>query len=104
MMDTLDARLIRLERGFVEIAFPYSIAVTQQHGYMHAGTLAAIADSACGYAAATLIPPDSEVLTIEFKINLLELAVNGPFLARGRVVRAGRTITVCGRSGVWREL
>ena len=69
--------------------------LTQQHGYVHAGVVAAIADSAAGYAALSLAPPGSEVLTVEFKLNLLAPAEGELLIARGRCVRAGRTLTVC---------
>ena len=69
--------------------------LAQQHGYVHAGAVASIVDSACGYAALTLMPADSEVLSVEFKLNLLAPAAGDLLVARGRVVRAGRTLTVC---------
>ena len=81
--------------GIVEIEMPFSAALTQQHGFLHAGVLASVADSACGYAAATLMPPEADVLSIEFQINLMAPARGDRFLARGRVLRAGRTITTC---------
>ena len=71
------------------------IALTQQHGFLHAGVLASAADSACGYAALSLMPAGAAVLSIEFKINMLAPATGDRFLARGRVIRAGRTVTVC---------
>lgn len=95
LMATLGARLERVAPGAVEIALPHDEGNTQQHGFVHAGALAAIADSACGYAALSLMPADAAVLSIEFKINMLAPA-RGPLLvARGAVVKAGRTITVC---------
>ena len=94
-MATLGASLELVGPGEVHIALPYSPALTQQHGYLHAGGTTAIADSANGYAALTLTPPGYEVLAVEFKINLLAPANAPRFLARGRVLRAGRRLTVC---------
>jgi uncharacterized protein (TIGR00369 family) len=79
----------------VHIGLPFSPALVQQHGYLHAGATTTIADSANGYAAMTLTPPGYEVLAVEFKINLLAPAKAPRFLARGRVLRAGRSLTVC---------
>ena len=95
LMTTLGARLEHVAPGAVDIALPYEEANTQQHGFVHAGALAAIADSACGYAALTLMPADAAVLSIEFKINMLAPARAPVLIARGAVVKAGRTITVC---------
>jgi uncharacterized protein (TIGR00369 family) len=94
MMRTLGAELVLVERGRVDIRMPFCAAAAQQNGYLHAAATAAIADSACGYASLTQMPPESEVLTIEFKINLLAPAAGAWFVASGRVVRPGRTITV----------
>jgi uncharacterized protein (TIGR00369 family) len=94
-MATLGASLARVEAGAVDIRLPMRADLTQQHGFLHASAVAAIADSACGYAAFSLMPPDTGVLSIEYKINLMAPARGDEFLARGRVVRAGRTITVC---------
>lgn len=94
-MTTLNARMTRCEPGLVEIQMPFSSAITQQHGFGHAGATTAILDSACGFAALTLMPEGSEVLSVEFKVNLLSPAVGDAFRAIGTVVRAGRTITVC---------
>ena len=69
--------------------------LTQQHGFLHAGALATAADSACGYAALTLMPPGAAVLSVEFKINMLAPAAGDRIVARGRVIRAGKTVTVC---------
>jgi uncharacterized protein (TIGR00369 family) len=69
--------------------------LTQQHGFLHAGTIAALADSACGYAALTLMPVGADVLSIEFKVNMLSPAKGDAIVARGEVIRAGRTIMVC---------
>ena len=94
-MATLGARLARVEPGLVDIALDHRRDLTQQHGFLHAGTLAAVADSACGYAAFTLMPADVGVLAVEFKINLLSPARGSRFVARARVIRPGRTLTTC---------
>lgn len=93
-MQTLGATLAEVAPGLVRISLPFSPALTQQHGSLHAGAVTAIADSACGYAALTLMPVDSSVLSVEFKVNLLAPAVGDRFLATGTVVRAGRTLVV----------
>jgi uncharacterized protein (TIGR00369 family) len=92
---TIGATLERVAPGEVDIALPFRANLTQQHGFLHAGVIATILDSACGFAAFTLMPADAAVLSIEFKVNLLAPATGDRFIARGRVVRAGRTITVC---------
>ena len=94
-MATLGARLVRVAPGEVEVALAFDEALTQQHGYVHAGVVAAAADTACGYAALTLADAGSEVLSIEFKLNLLSPAAGESFVARARVLRAGRNVTVC---------
>jgi uncharacterized protein (TIGR00369 family) len=83
-----------VEPGHVVIELPFRADLCQQNGYLHAGVVTSVADSACGYAALTLMPPGSDVLSVEFKVNLLAPAVGERFVARGRVVRAGRTISV----------
>ena len=95
LMRTIGAELARVEPGRVEIALPFRPDLTQQHGYLHAGITAAIADSAGGYASYSLFPADSSVLTVEFKINLLAPAAGERFLALGEVVKPGRTLTIC---------
>ena len=94
-MATLGATLDVVRAGEVHIGFTHREELTQQHGYLHAGVLASVADSACGYAALSLMDADAAVLSVEFKINMLAPAVGERFLAVGRVVRSGRTITVC---------
>jgi uncharacterized protein (TIGR00369 family) len=94
-MSTLGARLVRVDPGEVDLELPIRAELTQQHGFLHAGALASVADSACGYAALSLMPPGAAVLSVEFKINLLAPAAGDRVLARGRVIRAGRTVTVC---------
>jgi uncharacterized protein (TIGR00369 family) len=95
MMRTLGAELVAVRAGEVEIALPFRRDLTQQHGYLHAAAVTAIADSACGYAAFTLMKPGSEVLSVEFKVNLLAPAAGQRFVAHARVLRPGRTLTVC---------
>lgn len=94
-MTTIGAKIVVIEPGIVEIDFPYGKSLTQQHDYVHAGILTTVVDSACGYAAYTLMPMDSEVLTIEYKVNFLSPAKGELFKAIGRVVKSGRNITVC---------
>ena len=94
-MTTLGARLERVAPGEVVIALPFRADLTQQHGFLHAGVTAALADSACGYAALTLMEPEVAVLSVEFKINLLAPARGERFEAAARVVKAGRTLMIC---------
>jgi uncharacterized protein (TIGR00369 family) len=94
IMNLLGARLVTVERGVVEIALSYRADLTQQNGYLHAGVVTTIADSACGYAAMSLMPAGSGVLSVEFKVNLLRPAQGESFLARAEVIKAGRTLTV----------
>jgi uncharacterized protein (TIGR00369 family) len=95
LMATLGVELVHVAPGEVHLSLPYSPALCQQNGYVHAGAIASMADSANGYAAFTLAPPDFDVLAVEFKINLLAPAQGSQFLACGRVLRPGRTLTVC---------
>jgi uncharacterized protein (TIGR00369 family) len=101
-MHTLGVEVVRVAPGEVELAMPHRPQLTQQHGYFHAGATAALADSAAGYAALSLYPPGTGVLTVEFKMNLLRPAEGNRLIARGRVVKPGRTLTVC-RSEVYGE-
>jgi uncharacterized protein (TIGR00369 family) len=94
-MAAIGAELVHVAAGEVDVALPFSERLTQQDGYLHAGVVAGAADSACGYAALTMMDADLEVLTVEFKINLLAPAAGDRLLARGRVLRTGRTLTVC---------
>jgi uncharacterized protein (TIGR00369 family) len=94
IMALIGAELIRVEPGIVEISLPYRPDLGQQHGYLHAGIITTIADSACGYAAYSLMPPESEVLSVEFKVNLLRPARGETFLARAEVIKSGKTLTV----------
>ena len=95
IMDLLGASITRVEPGEVEIVLPFRDDLTQQHGFFHAGVTSTIADSAGGYAAFSLFPADASVLTTEFKINLLAPADGEQLRAVGRVIKPGRTLTVC---------
>lgn len=94
IMGLIGAELTRVEPGVIEITLPYRADLAQQHGYLHAGIVTTIADSACGYAAYSLMPPNSEVLSVEFKVNLLRPAKGETFSAVAEVVKSGKTLTV----------
>jgi uncharacterized protein (TIGR00369 family) len=94
-MATLGATIAFIAPGEVHLALPFDPRFCQQNGFMHAGAIASIADSASGYAASSLAPPDADVLAVEFKLNLLAPARGEGFVACARVLRAGRTLTVC---------
>jgi uncharacterized protein (TIGR00369 family) len=94
IMQTIGAQLSRVEPGVVEISLPYRKDLTQQNGYLHAGIITTIADSAAGYAAFSLMPAGAGVLSVEFKVNLLRPASGETFLARAEVIKAGKTLTV----------
>ncbi len=94
MMQPLGVRLLRAERGLVELAMPYSSAVTQQQGGFHGGAMGALADIAGGYAGLTVLPEDSEVVTVEYKINFLASFQGGELRATGRVTKGGKRIIV----------
>lgn len=94
-MRTLGTHILNIEPGVVELGFKHCERLTQQHGFIHAGIVSTVLDSACGYAAFSLMPVDTAVLTIEFKINLLAPAKGDSFIAIGQVKKPGRTITVC---------
>ncbi|MEU1860935.1 PaaI family thioesterase [Streptomyces gardneri] len=96
LMSHLGARITHIGPGRVHIVLPARPEVTQQHGYVHAGATSAIADSAGGYAALTLFDEESDVLTVEYKINLLAPAAGDHLEAIGTVLKSGRTLTVCG--------
>jgi uncharacterized protein (TIGR00369 family) len=93
-METLGVVLERVAPGEVDVTIPFRADLTQQHGFMHAGVVTAAVDSACGYAALSLMEPGVAVLSVEFKLHLLAPARGAWFRALGRVVRAGRTLTV----------
>lgn len=95
LMQTIGARLVSVADGEVHIEMPFSAALSQQHGYVHAGAVTSLVDSACGYAALTKAPPGFEVVTAEFKINFVRPALGARFLAVGRVQSSGRLLAVC---------
>ena len=94
-MATLGIEIAGLRAGEVELRMPYAAPYTQQHGFIHAGIITTALDTACGYAAFSLMPDDAAVLTVEFKTNLLAPAQGDYFLFRAYVLRPGRSITVC---------
>jgi uncharacterized protein (TIGR00369 family) len=94
-MATIGARLATVSPGQVTIELPFREDLVQQHGFLHAGVVTSVIDSACGYAALSVMPPGAAVLSVEFKVNLLKPAAGSLFRATGKVVRAGRTLTVC---------
>ena len=93
VMQTLGGTLGKVRPGQVEIFVPYSKEFTQQHGFLHAGIISTFLDTASGYAAFSLMPPDAAVLTVEFKVNLLHPGRGDRFVFVGSVVKSGRTIT-----------
>jgi uncharacterized protein (TIGR00369 family) len=93
-MALIGAELVNVKPGAVDIKLPYRTDLTQQNGFLHAGITATIVDSACGYAAFSLMPAKTDVLTTEFKINFLSPAIGDYFLTEGRVIKAGKTLTV----------
>jgi uncharacterized protein (TIGR00369 family) len=95
LMATLGARLVSVADGEVQIELPFSTAISQQHGYAHAGAITSVVDNACGYAALTRAAPGSEVVTAEFKVNFLRPAIGERFVAVGKVVNAGKLLSVC---------
>ena len=95
LMATLGAQLVSVADGEVQIELPFSEKLSQQHGYVHAGAITSVVDSACGYAALTKAPAECEVVTAEFKINLIRPAIGERFLAIGRVQSSGKLLTVC---------
>ena len=94
-MSTIGAEMISVSRGTVEIRFPFSPELTQQNGFVHAGAVTTIMDSACGYAALSVAPEGADVLSVEFKVNLLAPGIGESFVARASVKRAGKRLTVC---------
>jgi uncharacterized protein (TIGR00369 family) len=95
LMTTIGAKLTKVVPGEVHIELPFNSAWTQQDGFIHAGIITSIVDSACGYAAYTLIPAGAGVLTVEYKVNFLSPAKGHSFVGVGRVIKPGRTLTVC---------
>ena len=102
LMTTLGARIVAIEPGFCAIEMPYAPGVSQQQGFFHGGAIGAIADTAAGYAAYSLMPAGSEILTVEYKLNLVRAAVPPTLRAEGRVLRSGTTLTVC-RADVYHQ-
>lgn len=95
VMATLGIEISHLSPGMIELTMPYAVAYTQQHGFVHAGIVATALDSACGYAAFSLMPANAGVLTVEFKTSLLAPARGQRFLFRAQVVKPGKTLTFC---------
>lgn len=95
LMCTFQASINKLEHGAVEISMPYSDAVSQQHGFFHGGVIGALADTACGYAAISVIGEGEAALTAEYKINLLAPADGDRLVAVGSIIKSGRTLIVC---------
>ncbi len=95
MMSTLGVELTTVERGRVELALDHDDRFTQQHGFLHGGAVAAVLDTACGYAAFSTMPPNAAVLTASFTTNLMAPAAGQRFVMTGQVIRAGRTLVVC---------
>jgi uncharacterized protein (TIGR00369 family) len=102
LMQTLGVQLVRVAAGVCEMEMPFGAAFTQQHGFLHAGALTSVVDSACGYAALSLMAPGAAVMSVEFKVNLLAPAAGEVLVARARVVRSGRTLTIVAGDGFMR--
>lgn len=94
-METLGITLEKIEPGSVELHMPFNEAYTQQHGFLHAGIVSTALDSACGYAAFSLMPEEAAVLSIEYKINLLSPAKGDHFIFIGKVLKPGKNVSVC---------
>lgn len=95
LMRTLNAELVSVEKGQVKITCEFSDGLTQQHGYFHASVTTGLVDSACGYAALTMLTDHVDVLTVEFKVNFLKPAKTNKLIAVGKVLQSGKTLTVC---------
>jgi len=95
LLTTLGVTVERLALRYVELGLARRTDLSQQHGFVHAGAITAIADSACGYAAYTEMPEDRDVLTVDFSMSLVAPAAHPAFVAAGRVIRSGRTLTIC---------
>jgi len=95
LMQTIGAKMTRVEPGTVEIRMPYSANLTQQNGFIHGGIITSIVDSACGYAALSLAPPNTDVLAVEFKVHLMNPAKGDEFVAIAHVLKAGKNLTFC---------
>ena len=94
-MYLLGAKIILVEKGKVILECPYKPGLTQQNGYFHAGVMTSIVDSACGYAAYTMMPDTADILTVEFKINFLKPGKTDKIYAIGNVIQAGKTLVIC---------
>jgi uncharacterized protein (TIGR00369 family) len=95
IMQTLNIEIVGLHPGQIELTMPFAPEFTQQHGFIHAGIIATVLDSACGYAALSLMPAEAAVLTVEFKTNLIPPAKGEQVAFRAHVLKPGRTLTVC---------
>lgn len=95
LMKTLNAQLTKVEKGQVTITCEFSEALTQHHGFFHAGVITSLADNACGFAALTMMPENAEVLSVEFKINFMKPAKTDQLIAIGKVLQSGKTLTIC---------
>ena len=95
VMKTIGVRIVRVEPGEVELELPFRDDLTQQHGFLHAGIVTTIVDSACGYAALSVMDREAAVLSVEYKVNLLAPAIGERMRAIGRVIKSGRKLTVC---------
>jgi len=95
LMRTIGARLVKVAPGEVDVDMPFRDDLTQQHGFVAAGIVTAIVDTACGYAAMSLMPAGATVLTVEYKVNFISSARGDRLIARGRVVKPGRALTIC---------
>jgi len=94
-MKTFKAQLTEVKTGYVKIVCGFSAELTQHHGFFHAGVITALADNACGFAALTMMPENTEVLTVEFKVNFLRPANTTKLVAVGKVLQSGKTLTIC---------
>ena len=95
LMGTIGAEITSIDHGRLELRFKFQPGLTQQNGFVHAGVITSVMDSACGYAALSVSPESYDVLSVEFKVNLLAPAAGESFVVRSEVKRAGRTLTVC---------
>lgn len=95
LVQTLDVEILEIGPGLVRLSMPFRKELTQQHGYLHAGMITALADNACGCAALSLMAADRDVLAVEFKVNFLSPAIGDSFEAVAKVVKPGRTLTIC---------
>lgn len=95
IMKTLNAQLAEVKKGEVKMTCAFSEALAQHNGFFHAGVITTLADSACGYAAFTMMPENANVLTVEFKVNFMKPANTDKLIVVGKVLQAGRTLTIC---------